>query len=113
MAKKESDFQKHVKDRLYSEFPGCVVTKLDPNDTQGIPDLLVLNEDKWACLEVKKSIDAPHRPNQDYYVHKMRRMSYSSFLYPENEEEVFNELQQALKPSRRSRISKRKPKRMA
>lgn len=76
-------------------FPGCMVMHLDPNEIQGIPDLLVLYKDKWAVLEGKKNASASHRPNQDYYVDKMNEMSYAAFIYPENKEEVLNELQQA------------------
>ena len=92
---KESEFQKKVIDRLETQFPGCIVMKNDPTYIQGIPDLVVLHKDKWASLEVKKDEKAKHRPNQDYYVKKMKDMSYSSFIYPENEEEVFDELERA------------------
>ena len=81
---KENKFQADLKIELKSSFPGCIVTKLDSADIQGIPDLLVLYKDKWAALEVKKSATASHRPNQDYYVEKMDNMSFSKFIYPEN-----------------------------
>ena len=89
---KESKFQSDLKKELKQRFPGCIVTKLDSGDIQGIPDLLVLYKNKWATLENKKSANAPHRPNQDYYVNKMNEMSFSSFIYPENKEDVLNEL---------------------
>ena len=92
---KENKFQADLKKELKSRFPGCIVTKLDSADIQGIPDLLVLYKDKWAALEVKKSATAPHRPNQDYYVEKMDNMSFSKFIYQENKEEVLDELHQA------------------
>jgi hypothetical protein len=78
-------------------FPGCIVTKLDSSDIQGIPDLLVLHENKWATLECKRSARAKHRPNQDYYVDKMNKMSFSRFIYPENKEEVLDELQKTFR----------------
>lgn len=96
MAKKESSFQKKLIDKIEEQFPGCIVMKNDPNYIQGIPDLIILHGDRWASLECKRSKDASHQPNQDIYVEKMNRMSYSSFVYPENEEEVLRELQQAL-----------------
>lgn len=92
MGKLERDFQPGVKKRLKEEFPGCIVMKTDPNQIQGIPDLLVLYKDKWATLECKKEKKSSKRPNQDYYVNKMNDMAFSRFISPENEEEIFNEL---------------------
>lgn len=92
---RENQYQAGLKKRLRAMFPGCIITKLDSSDTQGIPDLLILYKDKWATLEVKKSATASHRPNQDYYVSKMNDMSFSRFIYPENEEEVLDELYKA------------------
>ena len=93
--KKESEFQKNLKKELKTRFPGCIVTKLDSGDIQGIPDLLILYKNKWATLENKKSAKASHQPNQDYYVEKMDEMSFSRFIYPENKEQVLNELETA------------------
>lgn len=89
---KESKFQSDLKKELKEMFPGCMIHKLDSGDIQGIPDLLVLYKDKWATLENKRSRNAPHRPNQDYYVDKMNEMSFSSFIYPENKDEVLAKL---------------------
>ena len=91
---KESKFQAELKKELKQMFPGCIVTKLDSGDIQGIPDLLVLYKNKWATLENKRSKDASKRPNQEYYVEKMNEMSFSRFIYPENKEEVLNELRE-------------------
>lgn len=88
----EGKFKKELKTDLENLFPGCIITQLDPNDIQGIPDLLILYENKWASLECKKSEKAHHRPNQDYYVNMMNNMSYSSFIFPENKEVVLDEL---------------------
>lgn len=94
---KESEFQAGLKKELRKMFPGCIVTKLDSADIQGIPDLLILYEGKWAALEVKKNATATHQPNQDYYVDKMNEMSFSRFIYPENKEIVLNELYESFK----------------
>lgn len=92
---KETPYKKEVVKRLEREFPDCVVIRNDPRYIQGIPDLLILFFDRWAALEVKVSEDAPTQPNQEHYVAAFGRMSYSSFIYPENEEQVFYELQSA------------------
>lgn len=89
---KESKFQSDLKKELQGMFPGCMITKLDSGDIQGIPDLLVLYKDKWAVLENKRSAKATHQPNQDYYVDKMNSMSFASFIYPENKDEVLARL---------------------
>jgi hypothetical protein len=93
---RESVYQTRIIRRLKEEFPGCLVIKQDPDYMQGIPDLFILNGRAWAMLEVKASIDAPERPNQGYFIDKFNDLSYASFVYPENEEQVFNELQLAL-----------------
>lgn len=93
----EGKFKRELKKDLKRLFPGCIVTQLDPNDIQGIPDLLILWNDRWAALECKKSSNASKRPNQEYYVSLMNDMSYSSFIFPENKEVVLDELQQALR----------------
>ena len=89
---KESKFQADLKKELKQMFPGCIVTKLDSSDIQGIPDLLILYKNKWATLENKRSKNATKRPNQEYYVEKMNDMSFSRFIYPENKEVVLDEL---------------------
>ena len=91
----ESKFQKELIDDIKERFPGAIVLKNDPNYIQGIPDLTVFYLDNWATLEVKKSENASHQPNQDYYVGLMNKMSFSAFIYPENKEEVLYELQQS------------------
>lgn len=97
MSKKESEFQSKLIKELKETFKGCLVIKLDPNYIQGIPDLLILYNNKWASLECKKSSTAKKRPNQDYYVELMNKMSFSRFISPENKEEVLNDIQQAFK----------------
>lgn len=89
----ENYFQKKLIQRLKKDYPDAIVQKLDSGYTQGIPDLLILQGSKWAALEAKRSADESHRPNQDWYVDKMNRMSFSRFVCPENMEEVLRELQ--------------------
>ena len=94
---KENAFQAHIIKRLRNEFNGCLVLKNDPNYKQGILDLLILYKNKWATLEVKRSRTEVHQPNQDFYVEQMNNMSFSSFIFPENKEEVLNALERSLK----------------
>ena len=93
---KESKFQSNLKKELKNIFPGCIVTKLDSGDIQGIPDLLILYKNKWATLENKRTSKAHRQPNQEYYVNKMNDMSFSKFIYPENKEEVLTDLKEYL-----------------
>ena len=88
----ENKFKTNLINEIERLFPGCMVLHLDPTECQGIPDLLVLYKDKWAVLEGKKSAKAAKRPNQDYYVDLMNDMSFASFIYPENKDEVLDEL---------------------
>ncbi len=92
---KENRYQAKVKKRIEREFPGCVVIINDPSYIQGIPDLLVLYKNTWAMLEVKRSINEEMQPNQIYYIHFFGSMSFAAVIYPENEDEVLNELQVA------------------
>jgi hypothetical protein len=51
-------------------------------------------------LEVKVKKDADVQPNQEYYVDLLDSMSFASFIYPENEEEVLSELETAFRSGR-------------
>ena len=93
----ERNFQAGLIKELKRMFKGCIVLKNDPNYIQGIPDLLILFKNKWATLEVKKSANSRKRPNQEHYVNLMNEMSFSRFIYPENKEEVLNELQETFR----------------
>ena len=88
----ENRFKTNLAKEIKAMLPGCLVLHLDPNEIQGIPDLLILYENKWAVLEGKKSASASHRPNQDYYVDLMDDMSFAAFIFPENKDRVLDEL---------------------
>ena len=95
---KESAFQRGLIQDLKKMFPEAIIFK---NETkQGLPDLTILEGDHWALLECKASADASHQPNQDFYVEKAGRMSFSRFIFPENKQEVLDELQQAFRSGR-------------
>lgn len=95
MAKLESRFQRLLIWELKERFPGCIVMKNDPNYIQGIPDLIILYKNKWAALECKRTAQSHRQPNQEYYISLMDEMSFASFVYPENKEDVLDELEQS------------------
>lgn len=90
---KENSFQSKLIKELRELFPGALVYKNEY--VQGFPDLTVLWNEHWALLECKKEEKASKRKNQPYYVEKANQMSFGRFIYPENKQEVLNELQQA------------------
>ena len=109
--KSETDFQSDLKQDILDRFPGSMVLKTDPKNPfnpQGIPDLIILYKNKWASLEAKREEKASKRPNQPYYVELMNKMSYSSFISPENKEEVLDDLERVFKPRRKARTTESK-----
>lgn len=99
----ERDFQALVIEEIREMFPSCFVLKCDGSNTpQGFPDIIIINESKWAVLEFKRSEKERYskggtRPNQEYYISRLGKMSFAKFIYPENKEEVLDELQQAFR----------------
>lgn len=94
---KESQFQSGLIKDLKNRFEGCIVIKNDANYIQGIPDLLILYEGRWAALECKRTEKSKHQPNQDYYVERMNSMSFARYICPENKQEVLNDLERAFR----------------
>ena len=91
----ERNYQSELIAKIERQYPGVFVLKNDSSYIQGIPDWLFLYGLNWAALEIKKSADAPVRPNQPYYVDLLNKMSYAKFAYPENEREVLRGIQRA------------------
>ena len=92
----ENQYQGRLRKKIEDRIPGCLIIKNDPNLRQGITDLLILFGRRWGALEVKRSRTAPGRPNQGYYVDLLNEMSFAAVIYPENEEDILNELERAL-----------------
>ena len=92
IAKVEAEYQAHLIKRIEDLLPDCFIMKNDPDQYQGIPDLLILFEDKWAMLEVKLESNGVVQPNQQHYVNVFNEMSFAAFIYPENESEVLGDL---------------------
>lgn len=89
---------KFVKDTVRPDLEsiGCMLIKQDPNTSfQGVPDYIVLCNDKWGALETKAAHNSKRQPNQEYYVEKLDNMSFAAFAHPDNWQEVFDGLQEA------------------
>lgn len=105
---REAEYQRGLVKKLRDLFPGCEIFVNDPHRRQGVPDLLILFKHFWAMLEVKTSAVAPIQENQPFYVDRYNGMSYASFIYPENEEQVLSDLQSTFGARRKARLSKSK-----
>lgn len=102
----ESQYQAKLIKKLKARFPGCMVMKLDSGYQQGIPDLLILFNDRWALLEVKAHRDAAQQPNQEHFIARGAELSFAAFIFPENEEEVLDALQRSFESRRQTRVSR-------
>lgn len=91
----ENKIQARIIRKLRNRHPDWFVFPMDGNDYQGFPDILILYKDTYAVLEVKQYEDSERQPNQDYYIEYFGEYVYSSFIWPDIEEEVLDELQQA------------------
>jgi hypothetical protein len=101
---RESLYQAKLIKKLETLFPGCLIIRIDSRQIQGLPDILILFNDRWAVLEVKMSENSATQPNQEYYVNLLNDMSYASFINPENEEEMLSDLQSTFGLIRETRI---------
>jgi hypothetical protein len=103
----ESAFQAKLIKRIEKMFPGCMVLKNDTGYKQGIPDLTILHGNRWAVLECKRkrpTKESDFEPNQEWYIEQLDNMSFSACIYPENMEEVLDDLQSAFTPRRGARL---------
>ena len=93
----ERDYQAKLIKKLRLRFQGIVILKNDSSYQQGIPDLSLFLDDQWAMLEVKpEKPKGPEdfEPNQPWWIEELNSMSFCACIYPENEEEVLDALQQ-------------------
>lgn len=104
---RENEYQPRLRAKLERMFPGCVILKNDSSDLQGVPDLLILFNDRWAMLEVKATATSKVQVNQPHWVKTFNRMSFAAFINPSNEQEVLRGLEQALTARRHTRLSQR------
>lgn len=100
----ENAYQTKLIKKLKKMFPDCEILKNDSGYKQGILDLTILFGARWAMLEVKAAAGSKRQPNQDYFVERMNKMSFASYIHPGNEKEVLIALQKALAPRRSTRV---------
>jgi hypothetical protein len=93
----ESVFKARTLKEIESMFPDCIIFANDANRIQGIADTLVLHGPKWVALEFKRARRASRRPNQEYYVDLLDKMSFARFISPENKEVVLDEIQKVFR----------------
>lgn len=100
MPRLERDYQAALIKRMERRFPEAYIRKHDMQ--QGWPDLLFLAPDFWALLEVKRRTPSADdfEPNQEWWIEEFDNMSFSACIYPENEEDVLNALEQAYRARR-------------
>ena len=94
---REARYQARLINTIKERLPGCIVLKNDSGYLPGVPDLLILYNERWAALEVKTRANSDYQPNQEHYVSKMNEMSFANAIYPENEAEVLDDLQRTLR----------------
>lgn len=88
----ETKYRSQLENEIRLLLPDCFIMRNDPKIIQGIPDIIVLNGRCWAMLEIKVSEDAPVQANQPYYIELFGQMSFSAFIYPENQWEILTEM---------------------
>ena len=95
----ENRYQSKLISKLKERYGDAYIYKTSPYAPQGFPDITIVHESgKWAYLECKRSRDESRQPNQTYYVDRLNRFGFASFIFPENEECVLNELDEYLNP---------------
>lgn len=88
----ESKFQADLIKDIEALIPGCITLKGNSSARQGIPDLAIFLDDKYAFLECKRDERSPAQPNQPYYVAKLNEWSFAAFVFPQNRDDVLNQL---------------------
>lgn len=95
----ENRYQRILVTKLRELLPNCFIMLNDPQQYQGIPDILILFGNRWAMLETKRAANAAQRPNQDYYISQFNQWSFAAFINPSNEDDVLEALKsEMMKP---------------
>lgn len=88
----EADFKTRTLQKLKERVPYDLYIYV--SNTRSYPDTVILGRNNtWAALEFKKSANAARQPNQGRHIGLLAEMGYASFVYPENSEEILDELE--------------------
>lgn len=88
----ESEFQAETIKLIQRLLPGSRALKNDSGYQQGIPDFTIFYGTAWAWLEFKKSAKERPQPNQPFFIDWADQQSFGAFIYPENRDEVLEEM---------------------
>jgi hypothetical protein len=95
----ESEFKKQVKQRIRERFPNLDLDFINTKPyNRSMPDTFVIGPWAWAALEFKRSALAAQQANQDYHIERLNRKGYATFVFPENLEEVLDDLEGVFSP---------------
>lgn len=92
----EKIFVKHFRYELQKRMGETHLDYIHPRAySRSQPDLIILgSKNIWAALEFKESKNAHRQPNQEYYIKRLNEKGFARFVYPENVEEVLDELEE-------------------
>ena len=91
--KNENKYRQDLVKKIKEIFPDIIIIHGNPNEIQGIPDLILFYKNKYAMIETKKLKKSKKQQNQDYYIDFIKDWgSFASFVQRDNEEVVLNEL---------------------
>lgn len=92
----EKDFQKDFIHKIKTLLPNSIAIKNDANYLQGFPDWTVIDGPRVYVFEAKAFKKANRQPNQEYYINAINEAGgFARFVYPENMQEVLDEIQRA------------------
>ena len=96
--KTENQYQAELIKKLHKLYPQAIIIKNDSGYLQGIPDWTMFLGKVWIWFDVKRAPNAVHQPNQDWYINWADEVGHlGMFVYPENEQEFLDAIQQALR----------------
>lgn len=93
---READFQAKAIKWLRSKGFKCFKQQMNATTRVGTPDLFIFNEGFWGWIEFKKSKNSPKRPGQEQNIAWAQENSWGEFVYPENWEQIKEELESIL-----------------